>query len=226
MEGCVGLVSPGVKTVPVEAADRHGIALDRARSLRQGDGEDLVVAILGEPADKQRSCVLDGMIWRYPIRAWSDMAHRRDIVPAIRLRTRFDGSGTLIDWEFVDPLAEIALDVQETADSARLWFRSLSRAPPPIPAPIDLNETLVRGKTTQLEVEQALGKWHPDLHCGNGGPVPVVTKTTSGSGSVWDWYVDRPSTLFVPPHYLVVCYDKRGSLIGWHFEATYPGGRK
>jgi len=212
--------------VPIEETDQHGIGLDRARSLHQGDREDLVAAVFGEPSDKQRSCVLDGLVWRYPIRAWSDMAKRREIVPAIRLRARFDGSGTLIDWGFVDSLAEHALGVREPADDAYRWFQSLSQAPPPIPPRIDLKETLIRGKTTQHEVEQALGQWHPNIHCGNGGPVPVVAKTISESGSVWDWYVDRPSTLFVPPHYLVVSYDKQGSLIGWHLEATYPGGRK
>jgi hypothetical protein len=226
LQGCAMLNSSSIKAVPVEDADQYGISLDRARSLHQGDGADLVVAVFGEPPDKQRSCVLDGIVWRYPIRAWSDMASSREIVPASRLRARFDGSGTLIDWGFIDSLAKHALAVRETADDAYRWFQSLSQAPLPIPHLIDLNKTLIRGQTTQHEVEQALGLWHPDLYCGNGGPVPVVTKMISESGSVWDWYVDRPSPLFVPPHYLVVSYNKEGSLIGWHLEATYPGGRK
>jgi hypothetical protein len=55
--------------------------------------------------------------------------------------------------------------------------------------------------------------------------VPVVSKRTTDSGSVWDWYADRPSPLFVPPHYLVASFDDRDALIAWHFEQTYPGGR-
>lgn len=226
IQGCATLVSSGVKVVPVEDVDQHGINLDRVRSLHQGDREDAVVAVFGEPADKKQSCVLNGVVWRYPIRAWSDMADRREIVPAIHLRIRFDESGTLIDWGFIDSRTKHALPIRETADEAYRWFRSLSQAPSPIPPVIDLNKTLIRGQTTQREVEQALGQWHPDIYCGNGGPVPVVTKMIPESGSVWDWYVDRPSPLFIPPHYLVVSYDKQGALIGWHFEGTYPGGRK
>jgi hypothetical protein len=91
---------------------------------------------------------------------------------------------------------------------------------------VKLDEVLIRGRTTQLDVERILGQWRPDLLCGNGGPVPVVRKRTTDSGSVWDWYADRPSPLFVPPRYLVASFDDRGALIVWHFERTYPGGRK
>lgn len=223
--GMTGTTS-GVKVVPIEDVDQHGISLDRAQSLHKGDREDTVVAVFGEPADKQRSCVLNGVVWRYPIRAWNDIANSRKIVSAIRLRVRFNASGTLIDWGFIDARAEHALLVREKIEDAYRWFQSLSQAPKPIPPLIDLDKTLIRGKTTQQEVEQLLGQWRPDIYCGNGGPVPVVTKIISESGSVLDWFVDRPSPLFVPPHYLVVSYDKQGILIGWHFEGTYPGGRK
>lgn len=226
VQGCSVLMRSSVKVVPVKDVDQHGISLDRARSLHQGDGVDAVAAVFGEPVDQQPSCVLNGVVWRYPIRAWNDMANRREIVPATRLRTRFDASGTLVDWGFIDGRAEHALLVDEEAEDAYRWFHSLSLAPSPTPPLIDLNKTLVRGQTTQAEVEQALGQWHPDIHCGNGGHVPVVTKMIAESGSTWDWYVDRPSPLFVPPHYLIVSYDKHRALIGWHLERTYPGGRK
>src|SRR3990172_9381233 len=139
IEGCSLLISSRVQAVQVEEVDQHGISLDRARSLQRGNGAGLVVAVFGEPSDEQRSCVLDGIVWRYLIRAWSDMADRREIVPAVRLRVRFDRSGTLIDWGFVDSLAKHALAVRETADDAYRWFESLSAAPPPIPPRIDLN---------------------------------------------------------------------------------------
>lgn len=220
------LMASSIRVVPNEDIDRDSTSLDHARTLRKGDGKDAVVAIFGEPADKRRSCVLDGIVWRYPIRAWNDMANRSVIVPAIRLRTRFDAFGTLIDWGFIGARSEYTLPVRETIADAYRWFQLLSQAPQPIPPLIDLNKTLIRGETTQQEVERVLGQWHPDIYCGNGGPVPVVTKDISESGSVLDWYVDRPSPLFVPPYYLVVSYDKQGVLIGWHFEGTYPGGRK
>jgi hypothetical protein len=91
---------------------------------------------------------------------------------------------------------------------------------------VELEESLIRGRTTQLDVERILGQWRPDLLCGRGGPVPVVRKLRADAGSVWDWYADRPSPLFVPPSYLVATFDPTDALIVWHFEQTYPGGRK
>jgi len=224
-QGCAIFLSSRIKPVPVAEADQHGISLDRVRSLNAGDRAGLVIAILGEPADRQRSCVLDGVAWRYPIRAWNGIANSREIVPAILLRQSFDESGTLTDWEFVDSQTERSMPVQETAKKAYSWFQSLSQAPSPIPPFIDLNKTLIRGQTTQQEVEQSLGQWRPDLNCGNGGPAPRVKKVIAESGSVWDWYVDRPSPLFIPPRYFIVAFDKHGFLFSYHFEATYPGGR-
>jgi hypothetical protein len=226
IEGCVLLLSSGIRNVPVDEADQYGIGLDAIRSLDQGDKPEHVIAVLGEPADRKSSCVLNGIIWRYPIRAWNDIANTREIVPAIRLRVRFDELGLMNDWGFVDSITGRSLEIQETINDAYKWFKSLSKAPPPIPPCIDLNKTLIRGQTTQEEVEQVLGKWHPDLYCSNGGEVPIVEKRIMEHGSLWDWYVDRPSPLFVPPRYLVVSYDKDMSLIGLHFESTYPGGKK
>jgi hypothetical protein len=154
------------------------------------------------------------------------MTSRRAIVPAVLLRVQFGGSGTLTDWGFIDSATGRALPVLETSDDAFRWFESLSQAPPPIPPRIVLAEILIRGHTRQIDVERLLGQWRPDLHCGNGGPAPVVRMTRVGSASVWDWYVDRPSPLFIPPRYLVASFDDTDALIAWHFEQTYPGGRK
>jgi len=212
--------------VPVEEIDAHGISLDRVQKLKRGDRAESVVLVLGEPADRQPSCVPSEVIWRYPIRAWNDMANSREIVPAVLLRIAFDRSNTLIDWGFVDPLTGRSLPILEASDDASRWFQSLSHAPPPIPPRVTLDEILIRGRTTQLDIERILGQWQPDLHCGYGGPVPVARKTTTDFGSVWDWYADRPSPLFIPPRYLVVTLDATDALIAWHFEQTYPGSRK
>jgi hypothetical protein len=162
----------------------------------------------------------------FTIRAWNERSQGREVVPEVVLRVSFDGLGKLADWGFFDPLTARALAVRETADDASRWFKSLSQAPPPIPQRIELDKTLIPGQTTQPDIEQILARWQPDFHCGGGGLAPVVKKMTSDSGSVWDWYVDRPSPLFIPPSYLVVCVDDTGALIVWHFEQTYPGGRK
>lgn len=226
IQGCGVLLLPNVKPVPVEDVDAGGISLDRAQALRGGERAESVVRVLGEPADRRPSCVPGEVVWRYPIRAWNDMAKRRAIVPAVLLRISFDGSDILTDWGFVDSRTGRALPVLEAPDDASRWFESLSHAPPPIPPRVKLDEVLIRGRTTKLEVERILGQWQPDLHCGYGGPAPVVSKMTTDAGLVWDWYADRPSPLFVPPRYLVASFDVTGVLIVWHFEQTYPGGRK
>jgi hypothetical protein len=154
------------------------------------------------------------------------VANSREIVPAVLLRVRFDGSDTLADWGFVESRTLLSLPVLETPDEASRWFLSLSQSPPPIPPRVVLDEVLIRGRTTQDDVERILGQWQPDIGCGNGGAVPVARKMKVDSGSVWDWYADRPSPLFVAPRYLVATFDDAGALIGWHFEQTYPGGKK
>ena len=217
--------SPHVRPVPVAEADAHGIGLDRARQLVPGTRADAVIALLGEPADRAPSCVPGEVAWRYPIRAWNDVAATREIVPAVLLRMTFDRAGTLADWSFVDPATGRSLSIAETPDAASRWFDALSRAPAPIPPRIGLDEALVRGRTTQQDVERALGRWRPELHCTWGGVVPVVRKSTVDSGSVWEWYVDRPSPLFIPPRYLVTSFHG-DTLSAWHLEQTYPGGRE
>jgi hypothetical protein len=224
VQGCGIPFGAGVKSVPVQDVDRHGTSLARLHSLERGDKEDVLVAILGEPADRRPSCVPGQVIWRYPIRAWNKMLGRPEVVLAVLLRINFDRSGVLTDWGFVDPLTGRSLVVRETLEEASRWFQSLSL--PPVPPYIELHKALVRGQTTQDDVERVRGQWQPDLFCGNGGPVPVVSKRITQSDTIWDWYVDRPSPLFVPPHYLVASFDDTGALIVWHFEGTYPGGRK
>jgi hypothetical protein len=226
IQGCRASLWSHVAPVPLEEVDVHGVSFDRARDLRPGDRAESVERLLGEPADRRPSCVPGEIVWRYPIRAWNDMENSREIVPAVVLRARFDGSDVLTDWGFVDPLTGRALPVLETRADASRWFESLSHAPPPIPPRVELDQSLIRGKTKQLDVERILGQWRPDLHCGRGGPVPVVRKTRADSGSIWDWYADRPSPLFIPPRYLIATFDVTDALIVWHFERTYPGGRK
>jgi hypothetical protein len=215
-----------VPRVPARQVDAYGIDLDRARSLAPGVRAESVVAILGEPTDRQRSCVPGQIEWRYAIRAWNDAVQQRRVVPAAILRVTFDHADTLTDWAFVDPFTGRSLPILETQDEAARWYRALAHAPPPRPPRIVLRETLVRGQATQRDVQRELGQWQPDIYCSRGGPVPVVRKETTDSGSVWDWFADRPSPLFIPPWYLVASFDTTGRLIVWHIEQTYPGGRK
>jgi hypothetical protein len=223
LPACVPLLWRGVAPVPIAELDRHGRSLDLAQALRPGDGPERVLAVLGEPSDRRPS-LLGETVWRYAIRAWSDIAEQRTIVPAARLRLSFDASALLDDWWFVDAQG-VRLPVRESPAEADRWYRSLARAPRPTPPRVVLEETLVRGRTTQAEVERELGRWHPDLR-ETGGPVTLFQERAAASGEIWDWYVDRPSPLFVPPRYLIASFDRGGTLMGWHFQSTYPGGRE
>ncbi|MBI4843299.1 MAG: hypothetical protein HY809_03110 [Nitrospirae bacterium] len=222
--GCTIPFGSGAKSVPVQEADNLGISLARIQNLKRGEKEEAVTALLGKPADRRQSCLPGEVIWRYPIRAWNDMIALPEVVPAAILRVNFDSSGIVAAWGFVDAITGRSLQVRESLNKASRWFRSIS--PPPAPPYIELQKVLLIGRASRADVEKALGQWQPDLFCGYGGPVPIVKKNPVQSGEIWDWYVDRPSPLFIPPRYLVVTFDDKGSLIAWHFERTYPGGKK
>lgn len=227
IQGCDIRLWSNVKPVPVGEIDARGISLKLAEKLNRGDPAESVVNVFGEPADRQPSCVPGQVVWRYPIRAWNDLlVDKPQIVPAVLLRLSFDKMDTLTKWHFVDSFSGQSLAVRETLNEASLWFQLLSQAPQPIPPYIELHTVLLQGKTTKLDAERILGQWRPDFYCASGGPAPIVKKAETASGSVWDWYVDRPSPLFVPPHYVIVDLDNSGSLIVWEFQQTYPGGRK
>lgn len=227
LQGCgIPFFRQGVAAVPVREVDSRAPSLARVRQLKGGDTEETVIAVLGEPADRKETCVPGLVAWRYPVRAWNDTHDGAEVAPAVLLRTRFDATGTLDDWGFVDPVDGRPLAVRETSADASRWFRKLALAPPPHPPRVELREVLITGKTTRDDVERILGAWQPDLHCGRGGPVPVVRKASADAGSVLDWFVDRPSPFFVPPRYLVASFDEKGLLISWYFQQTYPGGEE
>jgi hypothetical protein len=222
--GCAVLGVGRAWTVPVRELDAEGAARFRIRNLKPGDTAEAVRAALGEPADRMPTCILDQVAWRYPIREWNEKHEAMTAVPAVVLRARFDSSGTLVEWGFVHPGDGRPLAVVESASDALRWYRALS--PPPVPPLVELDKVLARGRSSRADVERELGRWRPDLRCGNGGPAPTVRSRTDESGSVQEWYVDRPSPLFVPPQYLIVIFDSGSRLVGCHIEQTYPGGRK
>jgi hypothetical protein len=224
--GCAPLILDYVHPVPVAEIDANGVRLTQARRLVRGNSAQVVMGVLGAPADQQTSCVPGEIAWRYPIRAWNDMANSGNIIHAPLLRATFDQAGLLTDWRFVDSVTARSLPVQESLDEAERWFQTLASAPPPTPPHITLGKRLIPGRTTMNDTESLLGQWHPDLLCGAGGLAPVLRETKTASGTVMEWYVDRPSPLFIPPSYLIATFEQAGTLIGWHFRQTYPGGRE
>jgi hypothetical protein len=223
--GCAPLILDYVHPVPVAEIDASGVSLTQAQQLVRGDTAQVVMGVLGEPADQQTSCVPGQIVWRYPIRAWNDMANSRKIIRAPLLRTTFDQAGLLTDWRFVDSVTARSLSIQESPDEAERWFQTLASAPAPTPPHINLDMSFIPGHTTKNEAESLLDQWHPNLLCSAGGLAPVLRQTKDASGTVMEWYVDRPSPLLIPPMYLIATFDQTGTLIEWHFRQTYPGGR-
>ncbi len=213
----------GTKFVAVPDLDRHGVALSQVRKIRSGNTEDDLLRILGEPADRCRSCVPGRIVWRYPIRAWNDRASGGGVVRAALLRITFNHQGVVKEWGFVDPVTNQPLPVRENLEAASQWFKGISQRPP-TPPRIVIESSIAKGQTRMIDVERVFGQWQPYLGCGSGGAVPIVRKSRSDSEVAWEYYVDRPSPLFIPPNYLIADFDSNGVLQSWRFEQTYPGG--
>jgi hypothetical protein len=124
----------------------------------------------------------------------------------------------------LDPVTGVPLPIDESLEEATRWFDRLS--PDPVPRRIELDRSLRARATRLADVERLLGEWRPDPGCGPGGKFPILRETRSWEGEIREYYVDRPSPLFIPPYYLIASFDDRGHLIVWWLQQTYPGGRK
>lgn len=213
------------RVVPVPLLDRNGISLEHLGKLTPGlsDQADFL-RLLGEPASRTRGNFPGDTIWLYPIRAWNTRG-RTGVVPAALLRIRFDRSGVVQEWHFRDPDTGDVLPVRRTLSRDTRWFHDL--APPPMPPYIDLGRILRIGESTIADIARELEIWQPRVYLGSGydGDLPVVRKQTTRRGGIWEYYVDRPSPLFIPPHYLIVSFHRSGILRAYWFQTTYPGGK-
>lgn len=212
------------RVIPAPQVDHSGIALERLKKLTPGlSTKTDFLRVLGTPADSAEGNFPGDILWLYPIRAWNTMG-RSGIVPAPILRIRFNPSGTVQDWSFHDSVTGDILSVKRSLEQDSRWFRDLT--PPPMPPYIQLAEILKPGVSTRDDVSRALEAWHPRIYLGDkfGELLPVIHNQPGAAGNYQDYYVDRPSALFIPPHYLIVAFHQSGILRGYWFQATYPGG--
>lgn len=116
----------------------------------------------------------------------------------------------MTDWYFRDPRSHTRLPVRESLADAQRFLSSICRQPVP---EIDLQAGLKRKQSTKRDVASLL--------------VPVLDKgwrrahareEASTAGLAWEYYVDRPSPVFIPPFYVVVSIQN-GSV-----KAIYPEG--
>lgn len=143
---------------------------------------------LGEPSARR---VVGGEVgWEYAIRSLNSRGALRR--RAGDLRIEFSDSGVVSDWYFLDPRTSVRLPITETLAGARQYLARICRQPI---AEVDLEAGIRRGRTTTSEIVALLE------------PVARYTRrkeTATTSGIAWDYDVDRPSPVFIPPFYVEV----------------------
>lgn len=141
---------------------------------------------LGEPS--ARRVVGAEVEWEYAVRSSPGAWGRR----AGALRIEFSTSGVVSDWYFLDPRTGVRLPITETLAAARQYLARICGQPI---AEVGLEAGIRRGRTTTSEIVALLE------------PVARYTRrkeTTTTSGIAWDYDVDRPSPVFIPPFYVVL----------------------
>lgn len=223
--GCSIPLGRAPRVVPVPEMDRRGISPERLNALVPGVSTRRDFRrLLRTPAGRTTGNLPGDSLWIYPIRAWNPSG-RTGVVPAARLRIRLDENGVVQEWHFRDPVTGESLPVQRSLARDTRWFRDL--APPPVPPFLELNRLLRVGESTLQQVDRALSDWQPRLWLGGefGVNLPVFRGDSPPGPIVREYYVDRPSRLFIPPHYLIVAFHQSGILRAFWIQVTYPGGR-
>ncbi len=144
----------------------------------------------------------------YPIRVWTPV--RRGIVPAAILRVQFDRGGVVTDWYFFHPRTNQRLEVAETLSEAQYAVSQICKADGRAPMLV-LETNIQRGQSTMgdihrlmVEFTYLIFRFHPS----RGFPYP--RKVPIANGEAWDFYVDRPSPIFIPPFYYYIEFNPAG----------------
>jgi len=199
--GCGG---SGPRPVPVPELDQRTLEIGQNSSTAfVGRSPAEVLRAAGEPAQKRPSLGRGSEQWAYAVRAFSPAAGFS--VPAAILRIEFDGAGVVTDWYFRDPAGRTRLPVRESLPDAQRFLSSICRQPVP---EIDLEAGLQRKQSTQEDVASLLAPVRSDK-----GREEALSE-----GLAWEYYVDRPSPVFVPPFYVMV------SIENGRVNRIYPSG--
>jgi len=133
----------------------------------------------------------------YAVRAWSPAGL---YVPAPILRVHIDSDGVVSDWYFLHPRTYQRLAITETLTEAQSAVSHICGADQRAPMPI-LETVLQKGRSKIADINQLTRSYRPP----EGFPHP--RKVPTANGEVWDYHVDRPSPLFIPPFYFIIEYD-------------------
>jgi hypothetical protein len=136
----------------------------------------------------------------YAVRAWSPAGL---YVPAAVLRVHFDSVGVVSDWYFLHPRTYQRLTITETLPEAESAVSHICGAEQRTPMP-KLETVLQKGRSKMADVNQLTRSYRPP----EGFPHP--RKVPIANGETWDYHVDRPSPLFIPPFYFIIEFDAAG----------------
>jgi hypothetical protein len=164
-----------------------------------------VLRQVGDPADQRHSPREE---WAYPVRAFSPRA----LPPAAILRIEFDLAGVVSDWYFFDPRTKIRLPIRESLTDAQRFLGRICERPV---REVNLEAGIRRNQSTKAEIVALLAPVVGGMHFRRAR----VRETATASGVAWDYYVDRPSPVFIPPFYVIVEFGAKDVV-----ELIYPEG--
>jgi hypothetical protein len=178
-----------------------------------GTSKAEVVRLLGAPASEEgapNTIPSGSVLWSYPIRAFAPVA---GLVPAAILRIEIDAAGHVSDWYFLDAHGRNRLPIRETLSAARRFLASVCHQPV---SEVDLETAIRPGRTLKSDIIQLLtpvAEWSMTKE-------PYLHETTSTAGrTVLDYFVDRPSPVFIPPFYQKITIGPSG-----YVSLAYPEG--
>ena len=161
----------------------------------------------------------------YAIRAWAPLGDQRieGIAPAAILRITFDDAGIVSDWYFIHSVTGAQLPQKETLEDAT---RSMSGVCGwPVENQVVLETGIQRGVSKMSEVIRLLPEdsiWISPVVVGQ--PMASLTlyprRTPTPDGEAWEYYVDRPAPIFIPPFHFDMYVNDAGAVRrGWVFHA-------
>jgi hypothetical protein len=193
MLGLVGLFFGAAALISYARSHDSGAPFPWGSIHEDAQTEAEVVRLLGPPAAKLPAPFADGVELVYPVRSgWAGYSH------APVLRIEFDSAGLVQDVGFFQPQTGERLPVREKIERARKKLscgRSIVDGTHFGVRPEVALEQIRPGQSGREDVVEVLTAFEPPPSMLT---VPFPRKGTANSREIWEYYVDRPSPLFIP----------------------------
>jgi hypothetical protein len=189
-------------------------------SIDEGEQTEAeVVRLLGRPAAKLSAPFAEGEVLVYPVirSGWAGYSH------APVLRIDFDSAGMVQDVGFFQPQTGERLPVREKLERARKRLscgRSIVDGTHSGVRPEVAVDKIRAGQSTREDVVKILAAFEPPPPM---QAVPFPRKGIARSREIWEYYVDRPSPLFIPSELRAVVVLYTDGVSYKSFERGYSG---